>query len=218
MGCLVISHYSEQNTTTVGSDRLESITQEVQYLYLCWGWLCLLACLWLSPDWNISITLGWIDVKFSTDICGLQRMKPTDVFDLLTFPFYHHHEVLTENPKIGTVIKSFFPKHFYLSITLIRFICKISKLSQLVSPHPKIQQKHSYTNTLSLSHTYTHPDPPPFPSKSSHYRYEFLLFTASDSDSVWLQSYLNADYFKCLGCFVGDWYWQHDTYTVNLFK
>ncbi len=35
-------------------------------------------------DGNIT-TIGWIAVKFCTDIHGSQRMKPNDVDDLLAF-------------------------------------------------------------------------------------------------------------------------------------
>lgn len=37
------------------------------------------------PVWNIS-TIGWLVMKFCTDIDGPQRMKPSDFGDLFTFP------------------------------------------------------------------------------------------------------------------------------------
>ncbi len=34
---------------------------------------------------NISTTIGWIVIKFCTDVHGSQRMNPTDFGDPLTF-------------------------------------------------------------------------------------------------------------------------------------
>lgn len=39
-----------------------------------------------GPDWNISITLGWIALQLCSDIHCPQRMKPTSFGEPLTFP------------------------------------------------------------------------------------------------------------------------------------
>lgn len=36
-------------------------------------------CTTLAPDWNISTTVAWLVLQFSTCICGLQRMKGNDL-------------------------------------------------------------------------------------------------------------------------------------------
>ncbi len=53
-----------------------------------------------GPDWNISAAVGWITMKFYTDIHGSRWMNPTDFADPLTFPFAPpwgwHQGVLSE--------------------------------------------------------------------------------------------------------------------------
>lgn len=40
----------------------------------------------LGLDSNSSTTIGWIDMKLCTDVCGPQRREPVDFGALLTFP------------------------------------------------------------------------------------------------------------------------------------
>ncbi len=48
--------------------------------------LAILAVQYFGPEGNISTNVGWIAIRFSTDIYGPQRMKPNEFGgDRLTF-------------------------------------------------------------------------------------------------------------------------------------
>ncbi len=44
------------------------------------------ACQSVGPPRNISTTIGWINMKFCTNIHGPQKMNPKNFGDPLTFP------------------------------------------------------------------------------------------------------------------------------------